>query len=98
MTLFYIKIIFILYKLHNRIKVRFLLQILNNNVRKGILIKTFLIEQIDDFKRALKLHKLSKYIRNIIFENIDSNNCILKISVLFTLSAPSGAKKRRFAL
>ena len=88
MTLFYIKIIFILYKLHNRIKVRFLLQILNNNVRKGILIKTFLIEQIDDFKRALKLHKLSKYIRNIIFENIDSNNCILKISVFIYFKRP----------
>ena len=47
----------------------------------GIYIKTFLIEQVNDCKRAFKSHMLLKYVLNIIFEHIDSNNCILKISI-----------------
>ena len=67
-------------------------------VRKLNLIKNILIEQMNDFKRALKSHIKLLHCKNIIFENIDSNNSILKISIFKNLSAPSGANKQRFAL
>ena len=33
-----------------------------------------------------------------MLENIDANDCILKISIFLNLNAPSGANKQRFAL